>query len=498
MTQLDLVRIALVGAGRITDLHAMAYAREPRAELVAVCDLDEQTAEARAAEWGVERVFTDYGDLLGDPEIDAVEICTPTRTHAAMCIAAAEAGKHVSVQKPMALNMADAQRMVAAADASGTVLKVCENFVFYPPLVRARSLIDAGAIGTVLNVGVRMVSAARGGWEVPASAWRWRMEEAELAGGPTTFDHGHHMYAAAWFLGGPIDKVHAWINFVEPAVDAPATVHWNYVRAPAQGSVQFVMCNEMSLPAPYYSNDEWFEIVGSKGLIWVTRCTARLREDLAPVVVYRDGALEHLTDMPSDWAEGFAGALRNFVDAIRGDATPLLSGADGLEILAVDLAVQKSHRSERAVYVEEMLASVPSWTWARRHREDVQRHRPSRPSLWQRLLGDDGRYAPQCCALTEQLLERFNSEAVGDWSAVIAVHAEGEHGGRWTFRFERGELTVDEALAPEAELTVTLPAGTWAAILLGKTRVERAFLQGKLKVDGRAEVALPLRRAFDL
>ncbi len=495
---LPAVRIALIGVGRIADLHAGAYATDPRVELAAVCDLNEDTARTRAEQWEVGKVYTDFADVLGDPDIDAVEILTPTSLHHRMTLEAAAAGKHVSVQKPMALNVADARAMVEACEAASVVFKVCENYVFYPPLVRAKQLIDDGVIGKVLNVGMRMIAAAQGGWPVAAEAWQWRLEEAQVAGGPQTFDHGHHLYSSAWFLGGGIDKIHAWINHIDAVVDSPATLQWNYADGLAQGSMQFVMCPDLKMPSPYYSNDEWFEIVGTRGLIWVNQCTSHVRTDLPPVVVYDNDGIHPIDDVEGDWAEGFNGALRNFVDAILGEAPPLLSGEEGLEILAYDLAGQRSHQLERPVYIEEMHAPRPDALYARRRKADLKARQPHKPPWWSKLFGSDDRHAPKCRELTEGLLERFDGEAVADWTAVLCVSAEGEHGGQWTLRFDGGEMTLDEGLDPAAELTVILSAGTWAAILMGDKKVESAFLQGKLKIDGKPEAALPLRAAFGL
>ena len=440
--------------------------------------------------------------MLADPDVDAVEILTPSRLHAQMTVDAAAAGKHVSVQKPMALTVHEAQEMVDACEAAGVVFKVCENYVFYPPLVRARELIDAGAIGRPLNLGMRMVGAALGGWEIAPEAWQWRLEEAAMAGGPQTFDHGHHMYSAGWFLLGPIDKIHAWINHIDAVVDSPATFHWNCADGLAQGSVQFVMSPQMAIPGPYYSNDEWFEVVGTSGILWVNQCTASLRDDLSPVVLYNGDGTTRIDDLETDWAAGFDGALRNFVDAIRGEAEPMLSGEEGVEILAYDLAGQRAHQLERPVYIEEMYSPRPESVYSRRRKADLKAKAPARGSIRQRILsrlfGSDDRHASRCRELTEQLAERFDGEAVADWTAVLCVHAQGEHGGQWTFRFDRGTFAIDEGLDPDAELTVALPAGTWAAILLGNKKVETAFLQGKLKVDGKPEAALPLRKAFGL
>ncbi len=498
VTPMQPIRIGMVGVGRIADLHARGYATDPRATLWALCDRDEELLARRAEEWGVSRTYTSLEEMLADPDLQAVEILTPTGLHCEQVLAAAAAGKHVSVQKPMALTMEDARRMVDACARAKVVFKVCENYVFYPPLQKARQLIDQGAIGDVLNVGMRMVGTAAGGWPVAAAAWQWRLEEAKLAGGPTVFDHGHHMYSSAWYLGGRIDKLHAWIHYVDAVIDSPATIQWAYEDGLAQGSVQFVMCPDLEVEAPYYSNDEWFEIVGRRGLIWVNQCTAAFRSQLPAVTLQTGAGIQHFDDMDADWAAGFAGALRNFVDAIYGIAPPLLSGDEGLEILAVDLAIQRSHQLQRPVYVDEIRSADAGGIYRRRHREDVRALQPKRPPFWSRIFGSDDRHAPRCRELTEALAERFDGASVRDWSATICVDAQGAHGGQWTFVFQEGEMEIREGLDPAAGLTVALPAGTWAAILVGDKKIESAFLQGKLQLDGKPETALPLRKAFGL
>ena len=123
--------------------------------------------------------------------------------HEAMTVAALAAGAHVSVQKPMAMTLPECDRMIEAATASGRRLKVFENFVFYPPLVRrARELVREGAIGRPLHFRMKVVMADRAqAWHMPETASRWRHElAADGRGGPMVFDHGHHMMAVALWL----------------------------------------------------------------------------------------------------------------------------------------------------------------------------------------------------------------------------------------------------------------------------------------------------------
>ena len=114
---MEKLRVAFIGTGRISDLHALAYLDDERADIVALCDNNLELARARGRRWGVaqERVFSDYHALLALPDIDLVEILLPHHLHYQATLAAVAAGKHVSVQKPMALTVAQADEMVAAA-----------------------------------------------------------------------------------------------------------------------------------------------------------------------------------------------------------------------------------------------------------------------------------------------------------------------------------------------------------------------------------------------
>ncbi len=119
------IGIGIIGTGGISQAHAQAYRDlAPAVRLVAVADIDESKAREAATQWGVERVFADYRELLALDAVDAVSICTATCAHSAPAIAALDAGKHVLVEKPMAATTAEARQMVDAADRSGKMLMV--------------------------------------------------------------------------------------------------------------------------------------------------------------------------------------------------------------------------------------------------------------------------------------------------------------------------------------------------------------------------------------
>ena len=166
------IGVAIVGCGRIADLHQMGYRGREDARIVAVCDVRARQARRRAKAWGVDKVYKDFGQLLEDPAVDLVELLVPHNLHAAMTVAACQAGKHVSVQKPMAMNTVEARQMIRTAEAAGVQLRVYENFVFYPPHVRAKEMIETGEIGEPQMIRMHVSTGkSKTAWKVPMSAW---------------------------------------------------------------------------------------------------------------------------------------------------------------------------------------------------------------------------------------------------------------------------------------------------------------------------------------
>ena len=268
---MDKLRVGFIGTGRISDLHALAYLDDDRAEIAAVCDHNLELARARGRRWNVpeNRVFRDYADMLAVDDIDLVEILLPHHLHYQATLDAAAAGKHISVQKPMALSVAQADEMIAAAKAAGVILKVYENFIFYPPVQRAKALIDNGEIGDLLTIRIKSNSGVSPTeWDVPASAQAWRLNPDECGGGPLVFDDGHHKFALGWHFMGMAEAVHAWIGSTELApnmyLDAPAIVSWKF-PGNRYGTLEAVYSPELVLDTRHYAQDDRVEITGSKG-----------------------------------------------------------------------------------------------------------------------------------------------------------------------------------------------------------------------------------------
>ena len=132
---MDKVRVAIVGCGNAFRLNAPGYLQNPNCEVYALCDTVRASAEARAKQWGISpKIYTDLEHVLNDPNVDAVELLTPNYLHAEQAVAALDAGKHVSCQKPMSVKVAEADEIIAAVNRAKTTYRVTENFIYYPRL----------------------------------------------------------------------------------------------------------------------------------------------------------------------------------------------------------------------------------------------------------------------------------------------------------------------------------------------------------------------------
>jgi predicted dehydrogenase len=344
------IRAAIVGCGRIADLHELGYHGREDARIVAVCDRARRLAEGRAKAWGVSKVYTDYAALLADPDIDLIELLVPHHLHVEMTVAACRVGKHVSVQKPMALTVAEADRMIAAAREAKVVLRVYENFVFYPPHVRAKQMIEAGEIGEPQMIRMHVSTGkSKTAWKVPLRAWLWRFDEKRSGGGPLVFDHGNHLFSLAHYLMGDVAQVVAWIDRSRAApllpryVDAPATIMFQFKAPRRYGVLDFAHTPNMVMDSLYYADDDRVEVIGDRGIIFINRCTART-VDLPPLMLFRDGKTTPIPVDRVEWHDSFIDCTRHLLDVLANGGQPRLDGPTGRAVLAFSLAALESAR----------------------------------------------------------------------------------------------------------------------------------------------------------
>jgi predicted dehydrogenase len=207
------MRIGLIGAGHVgVNAHIPAVQANDGMTIAAVADPTPERlrAAADAAGLGADDLFADWRDLIAREDIDAVIVATPQRFRPEIVIAAAEAGKHILAEKPLALTPAEARSMIDAAREHGVTLATVHNYHFMPVYQDIKEVLDSGEIGqpeiAVLNyLGVEDRPGAA------AYSPRWRHSAADSGGG-VLMDMLHVVYLANWFMGGPPVAVSAWVD----------------------------------------------------------------------------------------------------------------------------------------------------------------------------------------------------------------------------------------------------------------------------------------------
>jgi len=210
---MNTVGIGVVGAGLVSDSHAAGYIRHKNANLVAVCDLDREVAEAKAKSWNAKKVYTDFDEMLKDPDIHAVDIMTPPVMHHEMAIKAADSGKHINCEKPFCTSVAEGKEITEAAKKANVLLAVDESYLFTTAHMKARELIASGVIGEPIQIrhykgdfvqkkdGIvekRRLAGSRKEGPRPM----WRGDPVQSGGGayPWVFDHAVHLFASSQSL----------------------------------------------------------------------------------------------------------------------------------------------------------------------------------------------------------------------------------------------------------------------------------------------------------
>lgn len=193
-----LLRVGLVGCGHIALTQHLPILRrlKDRVQLVAGCDLDGNRAREAAARFGVPHAYQDAQRMLEEQGLDVVDICAPPQAHLPLVVAAAQAGCHVLVEKPMALTVAEADAMIEAAEHHGVKLCVVHNALFNPAVAQARAMIDQGALGEVVGLQIRCLFDAEAEGFLNPEHWVY-----QIPGGMLGEVCPHQAYVAVEFLG---------------------------------------------------------------------------------------------------------------------------------------------------------------------------------------------------------------------------------------------------------------------------------------------------------
>lgn len=347
------VNVAVVGLGRISGLHLTGYATlgSDTVRVVAVCDVDRTRAEVAAGQVGSGCRASTLEEILADPSIDAVEVLVPSYAQADVVFAVIAAGKHLTVQKPLAGDLPTGTRIVEAAEAAGVHLRVFENTVNHPAWRRLEAIIADGRIGTPLSIYLRWANSLKPcGWDVPSESWEWRSRGpwAEQFAAPTLFDDSAHLLSPAISLFGPVREVVALSGrqrIGSRETGFPYALAWHHVDG-GQGVVEGSLCDDLVVLTDEYSADTGLTVTGSAGICWLHTGEGRVA-DRPTIEVAADGRLEAIHEDPS-WSASWPLAQREWIEGLTWGTRYRWTGRDALNVLTGSLAVDRAVADARA------------------------------------------------------------------------------------------------------------------------------------------------------
>lgn len=323
-------RLGVVGAGRAGMVHAVNTVRWlSSARLTCVVDSDEGAAQKASAELGVP-CFETLERALRSADIDGVVITTPTFTHAPLAVTAAEAGKHVFCEKPMALSVGECDEMARAAKATGVVLQVGFVRRFQPEFLAAKRRVDEGAIGQPMVVK----SLTRGPGLPPAWAHDIRRSNGMLAE-----VNSHDFDCVRWLVGSEIQRVYAeTANFKGAERGVREVDFYDNVVVTLKFESGALGAIDGTCPADY-GYDARVEVLGTEGVLVVgdNRAVAILE-----VTQRGRGEMPTFASWPQRFETGYREELRGFIEAARCGSAPAVGAEDGRAAVA---AVQAANRS---------------------------------------------------------------------------------------------------------------------------------------------------------
>ncbi|WP_145152516.1 Gfo/Idh/MocA family protein [Paenibacillus xylanexedens] len=334
------IKVAVFGCGAIAERrHIPEYAANENVELVAFADPIVERAEKMAETYGG-KAYSSYEELLANETVDAVSVCTPNYLHAPMAIAAANAGKHVLVEKPMAVSTEEGEQMIEAAKKNGVYLMVGHNQRLMPPHVKAKEILDSGKLGKVLNFRTSFGHPGPEAWSVDgAESWFFRKEEAIMG---AMGDLGvHKSDFIRYLLNDEVSEVAGFISTLhkeDTKVDDNATC----LLRMKSGAIGTLVASWTQYRAGDNSTVLWCEngvmkigtVEGDEVIVELTNGT---------VETYKVGA------MATNEKQVPSGVIDAFVESIVTQTPPAISGEEGLRSLQVILAAFESEKTGQII-----------------------------------------------------------------------------------------------------------------------------------------------------
>jgi len=332
----------IVGTGtHASNVTAPALTSVTNTELVAVCDINMELAKECAAKNGVERTYDSLEKMLEDPELDVVYIATPHNLHAQQTIQAAEAGKHVLCEKPMALTVSDGEHMIEACDKNNVKLGVSFPERYHPAHIEARRYIQSGIVG---EINVVKAQYCRG---LSRGAWRGWRSDPSIGGAGALYGTGlHPIDVLRFLLDSEVEEVRALTDEEPPQYPVDDMV---YVIIKFENGVHGMVLT--GILAPRSNNDA--VLYGSKAKI-TCRGTigAPMTGNLGELIVEGESVNAKM-DFPTDnlLTYRMVRVIGAFNRWIEDDVEPSISGSNGLQMVKIGNAILESSRQGKAVKI---------------------------------------------------------------------------------------------------------------------------------------------------
>lgn len=339
------LRIAQIGTGFISHVHVQAFQTVPGVEVVCQHSLDEPAGKVFHDKYGVPEFHHSYDDVLGRTDVDVVSLGIPNHLHHEFAIRAMAAGKHVIVEKPLCLTLAQADEMIDAAQRAGVVIGYAEELCYVPKYVHAKRIADSGGVGDVFLV--RQHEKHEGAY----SPWFF---QASTAGGGILMDMGcHAIECCRWLLGKPkVASVYCQVDRFVHAAITELDDHIMMIIEFETGQLAEVE-SSWTLKGGMISA---VEIQGTKGVVH-----AELLQSGSGLRVYSEEGYDpgvfpggvtkgwHYPDVEWLWLNGYPQEMQDFVSCIRSGTKPLESAADGRAVLEIMIAGYLSAASGRKI-----------------------------------------------------------------------------------------------------------------------------------------------------
>jgi len=321
------IGIAIIGCGQIAEAHLQAIAKVPDAELVAAMDVVEEKVRSTADKYRA-KAYTSLEELLNDESVGAVVLPLPHHLHCPVSIQCAQAGKHILVEKPMALNLSEAKRMVDAAEKAGVILMVGQSTRFRPEVWTAKSIIETGKLGEILQC------IHQRAWFLDSLSTEWRYFPEKCGGLYVPLFSSHDVDMILWLMNDTPIRVHSILRSYTKVAEAES-----------DGVINIEFSNEgmatmsFSMNSHIYRHNALF--IGTEGTLLI--------EDGKLAVNKENIELDKSED-------SFVRQMREFVDAIQNEREPITAGRKILPTMAILDAVKKSNEEQGIISLKPLFS----------------------------------------------------------------------------------------------------------------------------------------------